>query len=194
MRKILIFPFLFLAVLAQSQIAMTKVFVGRDSFAISNTEITQGQFELMMGYNPSKFKCKDCPVESLSLLEAANFAIILSAREKATFALPSESEWEAVAAAGANIKPDSIGDYVWFKQNSFDQTHPVGKRKPINQLYDLFGNVWEMTRTGDQNSVVLKGGSWASVLDTLGPKRRTLFDPSSRSDNVGFRVVRIYPK
>ena len=187
MRKTSVFCFLLFNVAVHAQINMTKVFNGKDSFAISNTEITQAQFEAIMGYNPSRFDCPDCPVETVSFVEAVNFVTILSAKANAYYLLPSEAEWEAVASA--KFDPES---QAWYKDNSLGQTHTVGTKKPLNQLFDLFGNVWEFTRTTEQKQVVIKGGNWDSPKEALNVKNRYLFDPRSKSDNVGFRITMRY--
>lgn len=187
MHKIFVFCFLFFGLAAQAQINMTKVYNGNDSFAISNTEITQAQFEAIMGYNPSRFDCAQCPVETVSFVEAVNFVTILSAKANAYYLLPSEAEWEAVASA--KFDPES---QAWYKDNSLGQTHHVGTKKPLNQLFDLFGNVWEFTRTTEKDQVIIKGGNWDSPKEVFTVKNRYLFDPRSKSDNIGFRIIMRY--
>ena len=81
------------------------------SFLLGRTEVTQGQWQAVMGSNPSQFKeCgQDCPVESISWNDAQEFARRLSRKAGKTYHLPSEVEWEYVARAGSTGKW-SFGD------------------------------------------------------------------------------------
>jgi formylglycine-generating enzyme required for sulfatase activity len=73
-------------------------------------------------------------------------------RSGGPYRLPSESDWEYAARAGATAKfwwGDDVGgapDHAWYKENSGGNTHPVGTR-PANAfgLYDMAGNVWQWT-------------------------------------------------
>ena len=115
------------------------------AFAMNPLEITQAQFDAVLGVNPSYFAaCDDCPVEQVSWEQATAFCALLAAR------LPTEAEWEYAARAGAATKY-SCGDdeaclagIAWFLDDADWQTHPVGLKNPNDfDLYDLFSNVWE---------------------------------------------------
>jgi len=68
---------------------------------MQKTEVTQRQWEMVMGYNPSYFKnCgKDCPVENVSWLDVQEFIKRLN-RKGGSYRLPTEAEWEYAARAG----------------------------------------------------------------------------------------------
>jgi formylglycine-generating enzyme required for sulfatase activity len=139
-------------------------------FYLGQTEVTQGQYQRVMGENPSHFRgSDDLPVEKVSWSDALRFCNILSAREglkpyyrvegdhavvlnwDATgYRLPTESEWEYACRAGAQSKypfgddVQTLGDYAWYSANSKSRTHPVGQKQPnAFGLMDMCGNVWE---------------------------------------------------
>ena len=72
------------------------------SYYMATTEVTQGQWKKVMGYNPSQFKGDSLPVENVSWKEAQKFIKKLNQLEKhKSYRLPSEVEWEHAARAGA---------------------------------------------------------------------------------------------
>jgi formylglycine-generating enzyme required for sulfatase activity len=132
------------------------------SFWLQATEVTQGQWEAVMGANPAAHKAcgRDCPVENVSWLEAVAYLNALSQREGLTqcydgkifrglscggYRLPTEAEWEYAARAGTTGAPaQALGAVAWLEGNSGLRTHPVAL-KAANQwgLHDMLGNVWE---------------------------------------------------
>ncbi len=115
-------------------------------FELGKYEVTQAQWETVMGGNPSKTKGPNNPVDSVDKADIHAFLDKLNARNDSyKYRLPTEAEWEYAARAGA---PDpsraSLGDYAWFADNSDDESHPVGLKKPNAWgLYDMLGNVRE---------------------------------------------------
>jgi formylglycine-generating enzyme required for sulfatase activity len=117
-------------------------------FELGKYEVTQAQWEAVMGpgSNPSDTKGPNNPVDSVNKDEIHAFLDKLNSRNDGyTYRLPTEAEWEYAAAANAPAIPRaSLGDYAWFADNSDDQSHPVGLKKPNAWgLYDMFGNVRE---------------------------------------------------
>ncbi|MHC4399825.1 MAG: formylglycine-generating enzyme family protein [Planctomycetota bacterium] len=126
-------------------------------FYLGATEVTQGQYEKVMGKNPSHFKESgpDAPVENVSWDDAQEFCRKLSelAEEKEAgrrYRLPTEAEWEYACRAGSAKKycygddESRLGDYAWYDKNSNGKTQQVGQKKPNAWgLYDMHGNVWE---------------------------------------------------
>ncbi len=132
-------------------------------FWLKTTEVTQGEWEAVMGSNPSRFKAcgSNCPVEKVSWIDAVAYLNELSAREGLEscyggdgsfrglgcpgYRLPTEAEWEYAARAGKAGEPAEELDLVaWYDRNSVVKTHPTGS-KDSNAwgLYDMLGNVWE---------------------------------------------------
>jgi formylglycine-generating enzyme required for sulfatase activity len=160
------------------------------SFYMGVTEVTQKQYETVMGKNPSTFKGPNNPVYPVTWDEAVEFCRKLSATTGKTIRLPTEAEWEYACRAGSKARfsfgdaDTDLGAYAWYTANSADRTtrvkstHPAGLKKPNAWgLYDMHGNVWEWCSdwyaadygTGSQTDPagpakggirVLRGGSW----------------------------------
>ncbi len=132
-----------------------------EGFWMAAREVTQAEYERLMGRNPSQYTGDDqCPVERVNWQEALDYCRALNQRELAagrlpdgyTFRLPTEAEWEYACRAGTTTRfsyGDDRGyfetpDYAWCSYNSNSATHPVGTRKPNKWgLFDMHGNVWE---------------------------------------------------
>jgi formylglycine-generating enzyme required for sulfatase activity len=114
------------------------------AFEIGKYEVTQAQWQAVMGSNPSTIKGDDHPVETVSKNDAHDFLARLNARNDGyRYRLPTEAEWEYAARAGG-AQPSSLDDVAWYAANSGDETHPVGQKKPNAWgLYDMLGNVRE---------------------------------------------------
>ena len=128
-----------------------KVMISKP-FYLGKYEVTQAQWQEVMGTNPSHFKGDaNRPVERVSWKMVQEFINKLNAREGHNlYRLPTEAEWEYAARAGSATKY-SFGDedalleqYAWYNKNDKGTTHPVGQLKPNAWgLYDMQGNVWE---------------------------------------------------
>jgi formylglycine-generating enzyme required for sulfatase activity len=180
-------------------------------FYLQTTEVTQGQWQQVMGKNPSHFKnCgEDCPVEMVSWEEAQEFIKKLNRMEETDkYRLPTESEWEYACRAGSTSHwsfgddESKLGTYAWYYDNSGLQTHPVGKKKPNAWgLYDMHGNVSEWcqdlirgplgpnTKKYEKYRLV-RGGSWKAVAFGLYSAYGLSRDPDDRDYTLGFRVAR----
>lgn len=121
-------------------------------------EVTQAQWRVLMGTDPSKYKGDKLPVEMVSWHEIVEFCRKLTQRERKAsrlpdgyvYRLPTEAEWEYAARGGTKSRsfkypgsndPDQV---AWHHPGSMDETHPVGTKRPNELgLYDMAGNVWE---------------------------------------------------
>ena len=133
----------------QHRVSITK------PFYLGVTEVTQEQYQKVMGTNPSYFKGPQNPVETVSWADAVEFCRKLSAMpaEKTAghvYRLPTEAEWEYACRAGTTTAysfgddASRLGDYGWFGGNSDSKTHQVGEKKPNAWgLYDMHGGVYE---------------------------------------------------
>ena len=186
-------------------------------FYLGVTEVTQEQYERMIGTNPSRFKGAQLPVENVSWEVAVEFCRKLSelpAERSAgrVYRLPTEAEWEYACGAGSTTAyyfgdDDSmLGKYAWYARNSGGQTHPVGQKKPNGWgLYDMHGNVrewcsdWfeEYTSAAEDDptgatagsSRVIRGGSWGSFAGFCRSASRFWGQPSFRYYDLGFRLA-----
>lgn len=128
---------------------------------VGATEVTQAQWQKVMGSNPSHFQppdfelCPDCPVEDVNYWQIQEFLDRLSARSGHQFRLPTEAEWEIACRAGTDTA-FAFGSELTLKDANFDddgdsplelgRTSPVASYRPNRWgLFDLHGNVWEWT-------------------------------------------------
>lgn len=122
-----------------------------NGFYLGKYEVTQSQFQAIMGSNPSRStKGENCPVDNVGLPDALSFCGKLAEKTGLDVRLPTEAEWEYASRAGRVTKwffgddPSPIGDYAWFKGNAHAKSHPVGQKKPNPWgLFDIYGNVCE---------------------------------------------------
>ena len=137
------------------------------AFQMGQTEITQAQYEAVMGTNPSRFTGDNRrPVERVNWYNAVTFCNKLSEAAglepcydlstwecdfmKNGFRLPTEAEWEYACRAGTTTKfytgnsESALDRAGWYYSNSDNTTHAVrGKEANSFGLYDMHGNVWE---------------------------------------------------
>jgi formylglycine-generating enzyme required for sulfatase activity len=175
------------------------------SFYMSKYEVTQAQYQSVMGTNPSSFKGDDLPVDSVSWNDAVEFCRKLSRAVGREYRLPTEAEWEYASRAGTTGPyAGNIDALTWYSANSGSQTHPVGQKQPNGLgLYDMYGNVWEWCQskykpypynaTDGREDLpgtdvrVMRGGSWESSANSCRSAYRRRVMPDVRS--IGFRIV-----
>lgn len=180
-------------------------------------EVTQRQYQQLVGKNPSADKGDDNPVETVSWDEVIAFCKKLSEKTGKKVRLPTEAEWEYACRANSGPSArfcfgnddDALSDYAWYDGNSDKKTHPVGQKKPNRfGLYDMHGNVAELCsgyfadsyppadNTDPQGSSsgtdrFTRGGFYALPPDGCRSSLRFKFTgPSPKGSRfVGFRVV-----
>jgi formylglycine-generating enzyme required for sulfatase activity len=138
------------------------------AFYIGKYEVTQREWQEVMGSNPRSFKGDNLPVEKVSWLDVIEYCNRRSVREGRTpaytvngtsvswnrnadgYRLPTEAEWEYAARGGSGAVTvsysgsNNIDAVAWYSGNSGNKTHPVGTKQPNSfGLYDMSGNVLE---------------------------------------------------
>jgi formylglycine-generating enzyme required for sulfatase activity len=193
----------------QHQVTISK------PFYLGRYEVTQAQWEAMMGNNPSKFQGRNNPVENVSWEDAQEFIKRLNAREGTNaYRLPTEAEWEYAARAGTtgiySFGDDeaSLGRHAWYDDNSDEKSHPVGQKAPNAWgLYDMHGNVYEWVqdwydgfyyyKTPSENPRGLfiglirvnRGGAWVHGAWGCRSAFRGNNSPDRRRSDIGFRLA-----
>jgi formylglycine-generating enzyme required for sulfatase activity len=183
-------------------------------FKLGKTEVTQRQWEAVMGFNPSSFQeCGgDCPVEKVSFEEVQAFIERLNAQTGETYRLPTEAEWEYACRAGGDslyCGGNDLDALAWHGEDgkAGNTTHPAGsKQANAWGLHDMTGNVGEWTCSaytehyGDGSEldcataspqVVVRGGSWFN--ENPAELRRANREGKYQSDrfvNLGFRLAK----
>ena len=182
-------------------------------YHIGKYEVTQEEWQAVMGKNPSYFKGSKRPVEKVSYKDCGEFIRRLNALTGLEFMLPTEAQWE-YASRGGNMSrgykfsgDNTIDNVAWYSSNSGSETHPVGQKKPNELgLYDMSGNVYEWCSDAwysyDSNSAtdpkhkgdtgsdrVFRGGSWRDIARLCRVSNRDGGSPGYSSINLGLRLV-----
>ena len=185
------------------------------SYYIGKYEVTQEEWEAVMGSNPSNFRGARLPVKNVSWDDCQMFIERLNQLTGQHFRLPTEAEWE-FAARGGNVGKshgykysgsNSIDGVGWYYDNSGNHTHTIGQ-KQANELglYDMSGNVWEWCQdwygyyssqsqtnpTGPSSASgrVIRGGSWSNSAGYCRVSSRDFDAPSFRRSSLGLRLAR----
>jgi len=148
-------------------------------FYMGKYQVTQAQWQAVMGNNPSNFKGDNRPVENVSWDDAVEFCKKLSEMTGKNYRLPTEAEWEYVCRAGTTT-PFYFGDTITTDLVNYDGNYPYGAapkgvyRKqttdvgsfPPNAfgIYDMHGNVWEWCVDG------MRDYNKTAQTDPIGPQ------------------------
>jgi len=191
----------------QHKVTLTK------AFYLGKYEVTQAQYERIMGVNPSRSnKGAEFPVEQVKWNDCQAFCKKLSEKTGTKARLPTEAEWEHACRAGTETRfyfGDADADldgFGWSRKNSGGKTHPIGRKKPNGLgLFDMHGNVWEWCQDrygaytdkavsdpkgpASGNVRVFRGGGWFSPLGNCRSAFRGTFLSGRRYSPGGFRVL-----
>ena len=191
-------------------------------FWLGKYEVTQGEWESVMGSNPSYFTGNARrPVDFVSWYDVHEFIGRLNdAAGDSLYRLPTEAEWEYACRAGTTTRW-SLGDddgndeslldkYAWYDCNDGCDTKAVGGKLPNAWgLYDMHGNVWEWVQDWFGNSYynspsldpsgpdfgsnrVTRGGGFYYDAQSQRSANRGGAPPGAIGANLGVRLVRLY--
>ena len=183
-----------------------------ETFEMGQYEVTQAEWQSVMGGNPSYFSgCADCPVETVSWNEIQDYLRQLNQRTGRNYRLPTEAEWEYACRVGVKGQRycggDDVNRLAWYDENSDGKAHPAGKKAANGHgLYDMSGNVWEWTCStydkqyggAEQKCAIkvttghrsLRGGSWNDRPAWVRSAYRNGDTPTNRDNSTGFRLAR----
>jgi len=199
----------------QHRVTLTK------GFYMGKYEVTQDQWQKVMGNNPSNFTNAggNAPVERVSWDDCQSFCGKLGTG----FRLPTEAEWEYACRAGTTTalnngreltsttgRCQNLDEVAWYDETSGSTTHPVGSKKPNAwSLYDMHGNVLEWCQDwdgpyptgavtdpagpGSGSYRVVRGGGWYDDARHCRAANRLRFEPGNRIADLGCRLVRTVP-
>ena len=189
--------------------------VSVNSYYMLETEVTEGQYEAVIGVNPVNNPLgPNYPVDKVTLAQAEGFC------QGVGGSLPSEAEWEYAARGGGTSKyycgsgGDCLLEHEWFAPNSGWMFHEVKTKDPNPYgLFDMLGNLpewvkdcWHPTYEGAGSGqwawttncfslyggeyLLIRGGSYGSEADQMRVSQRWGYAPNYPKLGKGFRCVR----
>ena len=189
----------------QHEVTLTK------GFWLGKYEVTQAQWQSVMGSNPSRFKGDNRPVETVSWDDCQQFIRKLNTAMGGLARMPTEAEWEYACRAGttgAVAGSGLISNMAWYDSNSGNQSHEVGRHGANDWgFYDMHGNVLEWCADWFSNSDevpahvvdpkgppsgsfrILRGGCWFYYERDCRSAYRLKRDPSIRNSIFGLRLA-----
>lgn len=183
-----------------------------NDFYLSKYEVTNEQWESVMGYIPSATKTSNHPVHNITYDDAQNFIYYLNRKStKYHFRLPTKEEWKWAAHGGVNKETyrysgsDNYDDVAWLSDNSGVQedeeysiyvshTHPVGTKAPNSLgIYDMSGNVNEIcSDLRDGEHISIGGSYWINywwAYSTIDTPDNYISNTNEHSPTNGLRLV-----
>lgn len=182
----------------ENESPVRKIRISR-AFYLGRYEITQAQFQAVMGVNPSSVRGDNLAADQITFSAALEFCARLSKVIGVRVSLPTEAQWEYAARAEtaspfysgrSTVDLDKI---AWYSKNSGGAIHPVGLKQPnAFGLYDMIGNVWELCADflGPYSTIKdtdpagelnrrggMRGGGWDSDPEDARAARRLISDP-----------------
>ncbi len=184
-----------------------------EGYWLCEVPCTQVLWEAVMGKNPSRFNDRpEHPVERVSWDDCQSFLRKLNEKVPGLDAeLPTEAQWEYACCAGSQeARYGELEKVAWYRENSDQQTHPVGRKAPNAWgLYDMLGNVWEWCVDGMRDykkgpvadpvgpqdegkgaERMIRGGYWRATARYARAAKRYCFGRGIRLHSLGFRLSR----
>jgi len=188
-------------------------------FYLGKYEVTQAQWEAVMGNRPSCFSGDNKPVEQVSWHDVHDFIKRLNvAAGDSLYRLPTEAEWEYACRAETTTRwsfgddANQLRNHAWYRGNTTglfrrSGTKNVGRKLPNPWgLYDMYGNVYEWCQDwyGHYSSSVqidpvgsatgpgrvIRGGNSYDIIRSVRSADRGPALPNERNSGIGFRLLR----
>ncbi|MBQ5911818.1 MAG: SUMF1/EgtB/PvdO family nonheme iron enzyme [Bacteroidaceae bacterium] len=158
-------------------------------YLIGETEVTEALYYSINGTSSSSQK----PISSISYYSALSCIEKINNQTKLNFSIPTSDQWDYAAKGGNQSQnytysgSNTPDDVAWYSENT--DTKRNVKTKAPNELgiYDMTGNVFEMTLTRDAYYYCV-GGSYNSDSKILEADCKICGTEASYSD-VGFRFI-----
>lgn len=181
------------------------VTIPRDFF-MAETEVTQAQWQAVMGTTPWKGQQytksgPNYPATYVDWREAHTFLNKVMAKTGRMVRLPWQNEWEYACRAGTKTSfsfgnsDKKMGEYAWFKSNTtdagagYDHAVRIKKANPWG-LYDMHGNAYEWCQDmTSERLCAVRGGAWHGESKYCRSASRNLLRPTSKYYGLGFRVA-----
>jgi formylglycine-generating enzyme required for sulfatase activity len=185
-----------------------------EPFYLGKFELTQAQYENVVGTNPSRLKGPSLPVHNVSWQDAKEFCEKASLLVHRRADLPTEAQWEYACRAGTTTAYHSgsqiadLDKVGWHNGNSGGKPHPCGELLPNAWgLYDMHGNIREFVRDlfvdapledatdpagpkeGDPKNHVVRGGAYTANAATALNCRAAVRRPTENLAATGFRIM-----
>ena len=194
--------------------AMHKVTLTKGYWVMEN-EVTQAEWQTVMGSNPSAYETcgADCPVDSVSWVDAVEFTKRASTRDGVAYRLPTEAEWQYAARGGQAFTyagSNAVDDVAWA--SGATGPHPVcQKARNGYGLCDMSGNVQEWVSdwyaeypstavtdpqgpsSSESGERVNRGGCWGCAsnarINNGAINHRSFDKPTYLHDRMGLRLT-----
>ena len=159
-------------------------------FLIGETEVTEALYNSVNGSSSSSQK----PVSGITYTSANSFIEKINNATKLNFSLPTTEQWLYAAKGGIKSQgytycgSNTPGDVAWYSANC--STKQNVKTKAPNELgiYDMSGNVAEMTISSSSYSVPCYGGDYKSTSDYIKKDSYNNYDLRYQENTIGFRL------
>ena len=187
-------------------------------FYLAKFELTQAQYEKIIGSNPSTMKDEKRPVTNLCWADADAFCKKSSEKVKREICLPTEAQWEYACRAGTQTTYYTGDDEAaldkagWYGKNSEHKLHLGGEKAPnAFGFYDMIGNVRELINdfyedydgtdaidpkgpaTAEKH--ISRGGAYAAALTEICRCASRTPEPLTRkNDIIGMRPALLLTK
>lgn len=185
------------AVIAKSEM----ITIPGKGYRMQRTEVTQLQWMVVMGDNPSKWRGPDHPVENVSWKDCREFIRRASWMDGCSYRLPTVKEWEYVCRAGSttdfgkriNGECGPLEAMGWYGKNAREPYAVALKEPNVWGFFDMHGNVCELCEdVGRTSSLTCCGGSWKDAFKSscfASSTYGTYREPDDHNDFSGFRLV-----